>query len=256
MVDLCVCSPSQTKIPTRTPEWCSMAILTQFLSFLRPFWSNNLGVPLSLLQLYHSPQLLPLQKSHSWLFLIPHICVRSELPKTSQRVPDHPPSLPQKAIQSTTQLQISSVLPTSRPKPPFCPNTPTSLLFCPRISAATPHSSVVRTPKLWSPGSVGCSALHLWTHHLCLHHLPTSAPTAMSCHGQLSPPSSTTARPPSLPQPRERPSSRLSQEFLKPRYRLRFTEMCFKRMQRKKKRSISGKTGVFRPFISLLLLCN
>lgn len=73
--------------------------------FLCPFWSNKLGVPLPLPQLHHSPQLLSLQKSHSWLFLIPHTCLRPELPKTSQCVPDHPPSLRPKAIQCTTQSE-------------------------------------------------------------------------------------------------------------------------------------------------------
>lgn len=85
------------------------------------------------------------------------------------------------------------------PQTSFCPNLPTSLLFCPRISATTPHCSMVRTPKLRSPDSDGYLSLHLWTHHLCLHHLPTSSPTAMSCHGWLSPPSSTTSPPPSPP---------------------------------------------------------
>ena len=136
--------------------------------------------------------------------------------------------------------------------PQTCPNPLTSLLFHPRLSSATHHCFMVRTPKLWPSGSDGCSALYLWTHHLCLNHLPTSIPTATSCHGWLSPPSSTTAPPPS-----RLPSSCTSQEFLKPRYRLQFPEMYFQRMQRTKKIwSFSVKSDVFRPFISLLLLCN
>lgn len=99
----------------------------------------------------------------------------------------------------TPNLLNSSNLP---PQTSFRPNPPTSLIFHPRLSAVTPHCSMVRTPKLSSPSRGGCSALHLWTHHLCLNHVPTFAPTAMSCHGCLSPPFSTTAPPPSPFPPR------------------------------------------------------
>lgn len=166
----------------------------------------------------------------------------------------HPP-WPKKPLEHhlTSSLLSSSnlLLQTS-----FCLNPSMSLLFHPRLSTAVPHHSVIRNPKCWSPGSDGCSALHLQPPHFCWNHLSTSAPPAMSFQGTLSPPSYTTAPCPLLLPQREWPSSCISQGSLKPKYRLQLPEMYFKRMKRTKIRSISGKADSFRPRISLLLLCN